>query len=192
MIFNYLPVFVQTTAGSFFNSKSRVMVFIDGSNFYHSLKLSFGSAKIDFPKFCQSICEDKNLIGVNYYTSPVNQLDQPVQYKAQQTFLESIRKLNKFNVFLGRLEKRPNGVVVEKGVDVKLAVDLLASAFRNDYDAAIIVSNDSDFVPAICEAQKLGKKVINISFPNTKSFHLNKVCDKTLVVSSNFPFKLGD
>jgi hypothetical protein len=91
MIFNYLPVFVQTTAGSFFNHKSRVMIFIDGSNLYHSLKLSFGSAKIDFSKFCQVLCDENILVKVRYYTSPVNQADQPAQYSAQQMFLESIR-----------------------------------------------------------------------------------------------------
>lgn len=94
-------------------------------------------------------------------------------------------------MFLGRLEKRPNGIVVEKGVDVKLAVDLLSGAFRNEYDEAIIVSNDSDFVPAIIEVQKLGKKVSNVSFPCTKSFHLNKICNKAILISTNAFFKVN-
>jgi hypothetical protein len=31
-------------------SDERVMIFIDGSNFYHCLKDEFGTAKVDFPK----------------------------------------------------------------------------------------------------------------------------------------------
>lgn len=37
----------------------------------------------------------------------------------------------------------------EKGIDVKIATDLLVGAFDDKYDTAIVVSSDSDLVPAI-------------------------------------------
>jgi uncharacterized LabA/DUF88 family protein len=37
----------------------------------------------------------------------------------------------------------------EKGIDVKIAIDLMAGALDDKYDAAIIVSSDTDLVPAI-------------------------------------------
>ena len=37
----------------------------------------------------------------------------------------------------------------EKGIDVKLATDLIAGAIDKKYDTAIIVSSDTDLVPAI-------------------------------------------
>jgi len=37
----------------------------------------------------------------------------------------------------------------EKGIDVKLAVDLLVGAIDDQYDTAIVVSSDTDLVPAI-------------------------------------------
>jgi len=37
----------------------------------------------------------------------------------------------------------------EKGIDVKLATDLIVGAIDNQYDVAIIVSSDSDLMPAI-------------------------------------------
>ena len=73
--------------------------------------------------------------------------------------------------------------MVEKGVDVKLVVDLMKNAFENKFDKAILVSNDADFVPAIEEVQTLGKKVVNVSFPKTKSFHLSKTCDETILIT---------
>lgn len=50
----------------------------------------------------------------------------------------------------------------EKGVDVKLAVDLLT--LRSAYDLAVIVSGDQDYVPAVKVAKDSGKEVVNVSF----------------------------
>lgn len=50
----------------------------------------------------------------------------------------------------------------EKGVDVKLATDLLV--LRDIYDAGIIVSGDGDYVPAVSAVKDLGKHIINVSF----------------------------
>lgn len=37
----------------------------------------------------------------------------------------------------------------EKGIDVALATDLLLYEFTNEYDAAVVVSGDSDLTPVI-------------------------------------------
>jgi uncharacterized LabA/DUF88 family protein len=50
----------------------------------------------------------------------------------------------------------------EKGVDVKLATDLLT--LKNIYDVAIILSGDGDYVPAVQAVKDSGKHVINVSF----------------------------
>jgi uncharacterized LabA/DUF88 family protein len=44
----------------------------------------------------------------------------------------------------------------QKGVDVLLALDLLLDTMARSIDAAILLTNDSDFLPAIEEAQKRG------------------------------------
>lgn len=50
----------------------------------------------------------------------------------------------------------------EKGVDVKLATDLLT--LKDIYDVAIILSGDGDYVPAVQAVKDSGKHVINVSF----------------------------
>jgi len=37
----------------------RVAIFIDGSNFYHGLKATFGKASINFEKFAEKLCAGK-------------------------------------------------------------------------------------------------------------------------------------
>jgi len=162
----------------------RIVVFIDGSNFYHSIKLSFNKTNVDITKFITYLSQDNNLIVIKYYSAAINQFDDLEEYKKQQKYFDYLNKVKRLDLYLGRLEKRPNSHKVEKGVDVKLAIDLLSLAYHDIYDIAIIISNDSDFVPAIKEIQNLGKQAYNVSFPATKCYHLNKVCDKTIKINN--------
>jgi hypothetical protein len=53
----------------------------------------------------------------------------------------------------------------EKGVDTRIATDLISLAWSNGYDVAIIVSADRDFVPVADFLQSKGIKVIHAAFP---------------------------
>lgn len=53
----------------------------------------------------------------------------------------------------------------EKGVDTRIATDLISLAWSNGYDVAIIVSADRDFVPVADFLQSKGIKVIHGAFP---------------------------
>ena len=48
---------------------------------------------------------------------------------------------------------------VEKQVDVRIAVDMVGLAYRDEYDVAYLLSADGDFAPAVREAQGCGKRV---------------------------------
>lgn len=54
-------------------------------------------------------------------------------------------------------------VVVEKAVDVMLAVDLVSMAHRDEFDAAYLLSADGDFTPAVAAVVGLGKTVYAVS-----------------------------
>lgn len=54
-------------------------------------------------------------------------------------------------------------VIVEKAVDVMLAVDLVSMAHRDEFDAAYLLSADGDFTPAVQAAAQLGKTVYAVS-----------------------------
>ncbi len=58
---------------------------------------------------------------------------------------------------------RKTHVMVEKAVDVMLAVDLVVMAERNLFDAAYLLSADGDFTPAVQAVQAHGKKVYVVS-----------------------------
>lgn len=55
--------------------------------------------------------------------------------------------------------------MVEKGVDSSIVTDLFDGAINNAYDIAVLISNDSDFVPAIQTIQeRLNKQIIHVGF----------------------------
>ncbi len=54
----------------------------------------------------------------------------------------------------------------EKGIDAAIATDLLSLAWEGVLDAAVLVSGDSDFVPAVERVQEKGLKVVNATWQN--------------------------
>jgi len=44
-----------------------------------------------------------------------------------------------------------------KGVDIELTKDMLSHAFRQNYEAAVLVAGDGDYVPLVEEVKRLGK-----------------------------------
>lgn len=57
----------------------------------------------------------------------------------------------------------------EKGVDTRIATDLISLAWSNGYDVAVIVSADRDFVPVADFLHSKGIKVIHAAFPPSGS-----------------------
>jgi len=141
--------------------KKRVMIFIDGSNFYHGLKNVVGKTNIDFQKLAEKLCGERDLIRTYYYNAPVQREGREgneEKYRSQQKFFSALDNVPYLTKKLGRLEKRGN-IWVEKGVDVHLAVDMLSMAVKNLYDVAILISGDGDFASAIDAVKDLGKHV---------------------------------
>jgi len=169
----------------------RVSIYIDGSNFYFSVKNAF-NCKINIEKFCKKLSEKYELIEIKYYISPVEQLSNPEMYAEQQSFFDKLRKIKNLKIIFGRLEKRKRDekiYYVEKATDVNLALDLVLDAQANLYDEAFLVSNDGDFSGAVkAVLERFRKEITYIVIGNKKSisYHLKKVSSKTFHVTKNF------
>ena len=169
-------------------TEERVMIFIDGSNLYNCLKQEFGKSSIDFAKFYQQLAGQRKLIRTYYYNATLPQTPDPkdrLKYASQQKFLDSLSRIPYLELRLGRLEHRPGGLV-EKGVDIKIAVDMLRLAHNNAYDTAILVSGDGDFADAVQAVKDMGKHVENACLKTGQSFHLKQACDRFILIDANF------
>ena len=53
----------------------------------------------------------------------------------------------------------------EKGVDTRIATDMIKLAWADNYDVAVLLSSDRDFVPVVDFLSTKGIKVIHGAFP---------------------------
>lgn len=145
-----------------FRSKPhRVMVFVDGEN----LSIRYGALLAGgVPKGHVSYIKDTfvwsevlnkglefyEVVRKYYYTSALGDEDALLHHE---------EKLRSAGIEAPRVFKKAKGRS-SKRVDVALVTDLLLHAFRDNYDIAILISGDEDFVPAVKTISAEGKVVV--------------------------------
>lgn len=200
----------------------RTNVYIDGFNLYYGCLKGTPHKWLDLAAFCQvSFPPPRNQINrIRYFTAHVNaRPNDPQQPQRQQAFLRALRTIPHLSVHLGSYLEKPTRMPLhpppavgpktvevmkseEKGSDVNIACYLLVDAFDQDYDAAVVISNDSDLAePIRLVRQKFHKPVI-VLHPcgqgRKPSFELRKVASKSVMVDASlltacqFPATLTD
>jgi uncharacterized LabA/DUF88 family protein len=176
------------TGTAVFNSMRKAIVFIDGSNFYHKLReLSFqlegkfSLLDFHFYKFSEWLVKPNQLTEARYYIGALkrqrNEKSEKM-YADQQKLLARLQTLG-FSITLGQLIQHPDKSFHEKGVDVRIAVEIIRLAREDKYDIAYLLSSDTDLVAAVEEVKSLGKKVVYIGIAKGQSFGLTKTSDDT-------------
>ncbi len=163
----------------------RVMVFIDGSNLYHVLGDVCGRHDLNFGKFAEKIAGDRRLVRTYYYNIRQSSGLDAGASAEQDKFLQTLRDTPYMEIRMG-VSKRHGDSMVEKGVDVFMATDMVAFAFMDLYDTAIVVSGDGDFFPAIQTAKNQGKHVEVAAFNNNLSAEAANVADVTVALNKTY------
>lgn len=172
-----------------FNKKERVAVYIDGSNFYGYLKdkeINFPKGtKFDFKEFVDFLVSDKRqLVSKRYYTGVFRNLDGDDKSRnlvsGQQKFFSNLKN-DGFAIKRGRIMPIDK-VYKEKGTDVKIAVDLIVGAVDNLYDTAILVSSDTDLIPAVRYVKYKNKKIEYVGFAHSPSLGIQKYANLSILL----------
>lgn len=156
--------------------KTRIFIIIDGSNFYHRLKeLKIkNTLNFHYQKFANKFINKKGrLILAKYYigairTEPNNKKSHELR-RNQKILFNNLRK-HGFEIGFGHMLKTDK--YHEKGVDVLIAVDMLIGAYENLYDKIILISSDTDLIPAIAKAREKGKIIEYVGFSHKPSHGL--------------------
>ena len=136
----------------------RTTVFIDGQNLYRLALLAWGRARTsetfryswpsyDVLKLANALVRsapNRILTEVRFYTGVPRREDDQRWNKFWTNKLFSLTGQG-VHTYRGRVDRFGN----EKGVDVSLAIDLVHATHEQRYDVAIIVSQDTDFAPAV-------------------------------------------
>lgn len=144
-------------------------MFVDGNNWYHNVKSVIEKPKsVDFRKLADAIAErfNLNVVDIRYYNSvPDIEFSEKVYYK-HMVFLAGLKKKGLL-VNTAKLKKIKVGgkeLRVEKGIDVMIATDMIKKTLlEKECDCCVLISGDSDFVPAMRLIKREGKEILTVS-----------------------------
>ena len=154
-----------TTSSWQFGHRGRVAVFIDGNNLFHAAR--FHTIDIDYNKLLRLLLGDGRLLRAFFYTG----VDAGAE--RQQGFLLWMRR-NGFRVVQKELKTFYDGTR-KANLDVEIAVDMLSLA--GQYDTAVLVSGDEDFVYAVNAVAYKGCRVEVAGFRSNTAPRLIDVAD---------------
>lgn len=155
----------------------RTMIYVDGFNFYYRSLKNTPYKWLDLHLLAKNMLDEKKheVVGIKYFTSRVQGTDTDPRLPIRQaTYIRAIKAhCPNLSVIEGKFvahkQWRPaappaTGMVKimhteEKGTDVNIAVHLLNDAWKNLYDCAVLVSNDSDLAEALRLTRELGKAI---------------------------------
>ncbi len=160
----------------------KTIVLIDGSNFYFKLK-DVGLhdlMRLDFAALVKMLAGKDEVMSSVFYIGKVktdgSSKSTKMQANQQKLFVH-LRK-NRIKYSLGYLLKS-DGKFHEKGVDVNIAVDILVAVYENLCDHVILVSSDTDLLPAVKKAKEKGKTVEYVGFSHQPSLAMVANCSES-------------
>jgi len=168
------------------SGQKRVAIFIDGGNFYRRIRqddLIPKGTKFNYAKFAEFLTRGRTISSKSYYIGIVRNHDKtPKSQKmveSQQKLLSNIENSG-YEIKRGKIVY--DNKIREKGVDVQIAIDLVIGAGENKYDTAIIVSSDTDLIPAIKYVKSKGKTVEYVGFAKSPSLGMIKESDDRILL----------
>ena len=167
-------------------------VFIDGGYLDKVLEYDHPGKKIDFARFVIELTEPDEVLRTYYYhclpyQSRIPTADERQRYAAMHRFTTALKHLPRFEVRLGRLVYRGNDtngrpIFMQKRVDTMIGVDMALLAGKGKITNAVVVSGDSDMVPAIEAVKREGVLVTlwhgDYTGQSRPSRELVEICDE--------------
>lgn len=177
----------------------RAIAFVDGQNLYHAVRKAYGYThpNYDISRLAQAVCDAQawRLVQARFYTGVPDHGDNPFWLGFWTRKLLAMKRSG-VNVYSRPLRYRtkrvelPGGSVhtflsgEEKGIDVRIAIDIIRLAHRNEYDIALVFSQDQDLSEAAAEirviAQEQGRWIkIASGFPVSPSTRNHRGINRT-------------
>jgi uncharacterized LabA/DUF88 family protein len=185
-----------------------VVAYIDGFNLYFGLR-SAGWKRyywLNLQALSQNLLKaGQDLVFTKYFTSRVS---YPADKERRQaTYIDALETLSDFRVYYGHYQTNPqrcrecgNKALVpnEKMTDVNIAVEMMADAYQDRFDVALLISADSDLTAPVLAIKNLfpAKQVVVAFPPQRHSAQLERLTHgsfqigRATIAKSLFPEKV--
>ena len=161
------------------------IVLVDGQNLYHLARAAWISGvshptppyawpSYDVEKLANALVArqpGRTLAEIRFYTGVPSRSEDAYWHDFWSNKLRYLARRGIY-VYQGKVNRGGQ----EKGVDVSLALDLVPATHERRYDVAIIVSQDSDFGPAVGLAKQIAASQNRmLTFESAFPFHQGRV-----------------
>ncbi len=192
----------------------RTFVYVDGFNLYYRALRNTPYRWLDLSKLAQILLPKHQIHRIRYYTARVTaRPGDPDQPTRQQFYLRALATIPNLSITYGQFLTHKKKMTLasdpaktievlktdEKGSDVNLATHLIYEAMRDEFDAAVVVSNDSDLAePIRIVTQEVHRKVGILTPARIPTRELLKYCTfykpirNAVLAASQFPLELED
>jgi uncharacterized LabA/DUF88 family protein len=135
----------------------RVISFVDGQNLYRSAMECFGYTypNYDIAALSNAVCRERfecDVVQARFYTGVPPIAEDP---RWHGFWTAKLRAMSLQGV---HTYHRPTRNQKEKGIDVRIALDVIALAHRGSYDVAIIFSQDQDLSEVVTEIKAIARE----------------------------------
>lgn len=171
---------------------TRVISYVDGFNLYFGLRHKGWRRYywLDLVALSQELLKpDQTLHGVHYFTTRIRDNGHNIQdMRRQGTYLEALGTLAGIKLHFGHYLEKPRQCrrcgntwmdYEEKMTDVNIAVQLLADAFNDRFDTAMLISADSDLTTPVQQvrARFPEKRIVVAQPPGRQSSSLTRAAN---------------
>ncbi|MEK7996446.1 MAG: NYN domain-containing protein [Planctomycetota bacterium] len=160
----------------------RCAILIDGAYLEKVRENDFAGTRVDFEKLGDELAGSMERLRTYYYNCMPYTGNPPTpeergRLASMDSFISVLKRLPRFQVRLGKLQRIGNQFK-QKRVDIWMAVDLVRMSANRQIEKAILITGDSDLVPAIEAARDSGVVVSLYYSPNARHDELLQACDE--------------
>jgi len=180
-------------------TQRRAVVFVDGQNLFHAVREAFGHTypNYDVLALARAICATHgwDLKQVRFYTGVPEHDDNPFWNafwvkKLRTLSWQGVHVYSRGLRYRNQRVRLPDGTEhtflagEEKGIDVRIALDVIRMAHRREYDVAVIMSQDQDLSEVAEEIRTIAREQdrwikIACAFPFSPTTRNRRGVDKT-------------
>jgi uncharacterized LabA/DUF88 family protein len=177
----------------------RALVYFDGQNPFHGAREAFGYTypNYDPMRLARQVCvqRDWSLHEVHFYTGIPDATDDPFwnhfwMAKLAHMGRQGIRVFSRPLRYRNQVVRRPDGsaqailVRQEKGVDIRIALDIVRAVRVNECDVALVFSQDQDLSEVADEIRTIAREQdrwmkIASAFPDSPALRNHRGVNKT-------------
>lgn len=168
----------------------RTIAFVDGQNLFYAAKYAFGTGYPNYDPLllAERVCQDRgwDLHKVHFYTGIPDVSDNPFwnHFWTAKMAVMGTRGIKTFSRHLSYQPRQvtlPTGGVTtifvgqEKGIDIRIALDMVRLARENEYDVALLFSQDQDLSEVVDEVKQISRDYdrwikVACAFPSSPAY----------------------